>query len=102
MADKDITNQQLLDALTNRFDSLDGRFDGLEDKFGGLEGRFDKLEKMVAGIGDAVSGIANDMATSEELTEFKEEVHEDFDNLELRLGRRIDAAFSMKTAKTAH
>jgi hypothetical protein len=94
MADKDITNQQLLEALTvkfdGRFNTLEGRFDGLEGRFDGLETRFDKLENMVASIGDTLAGVVNTMATSEELDRFREESSANLDNLELRLGRRID------------
>lgn len=125
MADQDITNQQLLNALTTkfdkrfdgleqrfngleskfegleqRFDGLESRFDGLEQRFDGLEQRFSGLEEMLIAVKNVVTGIADSMATSKELTEFKEELYEDFDNLELRLGRRIDAALS--TGKTTH
>jgi hypothetical protein len=84
----DITNRQLLAALTGRFES---RFDSIEHKF-------DSLEALVAGIGDTVAGIANNMATSGELREFREELHNDIDSVELRLGRRIDTAFLGKSA----
>jgi predicted nuclease with TOPRIM domain len=101
MTGKDITNRQLLEALTfkfnKRFDSLEGcfdtlesRFDSLEGRFDNLESRFDTLEEMVAGVKEAVMGIADDMATSEEFEGFKKGYQADFDNLELRLGRRID------------
>jgi hypothetical protein len=94
MVDKDITNWQLLKALTfkfnKRFDALEGRFDGLQGRFDTLESRFDTLEEMVAGVKEAAIGIADDMATSEELEGFKKGYQADFDNLELRLGRRID------------
>jgi chromosome segregation ATPase len=145
MANDDITNQQLLDTLTTRFDK---RFDGLEDRLGGVEqrlggleqrsgdleqrlgrlehrsgnleqqlgdlanrfgvfenrfsifeSRFDKLDEMVTAINDTLANrVINTMATSQELTGLKEELHEDFDNLELRVGRRIDASFAGKTA----
>lgn len=116
MAD-DITNKQLLDALTtkfdnrfnglesrfdgleSKFDSLESRFDGLESRFDGLESRFKGLEEMLGAVKSVVVGIADNMATSEELGNFREESGANFDNLELRLGRRIDAGFSIKTAK---
>ncbi len=109
MADKKATNQQILEAVEalggrfdgveGRFDGLERRFDGLEGRFDGLEGRFDKLEKMVAAIGDTVGGIPDNMATSKELEWLREELGNDFDNLELRLGRRIDTAILGKTIR---
>lgn len=85
MAGKEVTNRQLLDAINTRFD--------------GLETRFDKLEEMLSGVKSVIVGIANDMATSEELTEFKRELREDLDDVELRLGRRIDVALAAKPTR---
>jgi hypothetical protein len=82
---------------------MEGR---LESKFAtkgdlhGMEGRleskvatkddFKRLEAMVAGIGDRTIAIANSMATSEDVDELKECIDGNLDDLELRLGRRID------------
>jgi predicted nuclease with TOPRIM domain len=119
MAQRDLTNKQLLDLLVakfdgleNRLDNLEKRFDGLEKRFDGLENRFDSLEtrfdalehrfdsfeEMLTGVKTVVIGIADNMVTGHELTQFTEDIREDFDNLELRLGRRIDIALSRKAA----
>ena len=94
MPDKDISNKQLLKTLTltfnKRLDSLESRFDNLEGRFDGLEGRLDNLEETVTAVKETVVGISNNMATSEELEDLKDCIYADFDDLEVRIGRRID------------
>jgi predicted nuclease with TOPRIM domain len=65
----DITNRQILEAVTGlvvsfdkietRFDTLETRFDGLENRFDKLEGRFDALEgrfDVIEGRFDVIEG----------------------------------------------
>lgn len=109
----DLTNQQLLDILSNRFDN---RFNSVDKKLKSMDKRFDGLESLINGIGDTVAIIADNMATRQEVQELETrmEVHMEclearmetgfqsaqtsLDDAELRLGRRIDTALA--TAKT--
>ena len=91
MADKDITNQQLLQSLTLDFGK---RFDT-------LEGRFDTLEEMVSAINKTLANTIDIMATREDVHELKEYIDrrldDSVDDVELRLGRRIDNFLKPRT-----
>jgi hypothetical protein len=87
MADKDITSRQLLDALAFHFGELAARFDA----------RFDKLEEMVSGIGDTLADVVDNMATTEDVKSLCTEFAGKTDDLELRIGHRIDAALARAT-----
>lgn len=85
----DIKHQQLLDAITGVETRLGRRIDGLEAK---LESKIDGLEEKIDAIGDTLAGVVDNMVTKEDLKELEARTDAKFDNLELRLGRRIDMA----------
>lgn len=109
----DMTNQQVIDTMTQQLKSikdealkhgsllenLDNKVDSLGNKVDNLHSKVVGLTDMLGGVSDKVLDIVDIMATKDDLAQLGARLDDKFDNLELRLGRRIDGVILAQTAR---
>lgn len=92
---EEITNQQLLDAIKASELWLDAKIDGVESSLKSeISSQIAKVTEKVDSIGDTLAGVVDNMATKKDLQLMESRTNARFDDLELRLGRRIDKAYT--------
>ncbi len=65
MLEKDITNRELFELLTNKFDgqfkSIDQRFEAIDKRFEVMDQRFEAIDRRFEEVIDMIQGLASHM-----------------------------------------
>lgn len=96
MTKKEVSNNEIMQALGRfaasvdaRFDAIDGRFEGVDEKFEGIDARFDRIDMRLFKIENHLDNLENDM------TEVKSKIDRMYGILDEHM-RRIESIMIMQ------